>query len=292
MEPIVFSTEGFEACMSLRGGLLTRLRWNGVPLLRDGPEGADALRSACYPLVPFGNRVRGNRFRFAGEDYRLEPNTDWDPHYVHGEGWLAGWDIVRADARFVELAFRHGGSAGTPYRYEARQTFRIEDGAFAMGLAVTNRGDRALPFGLGWHPYFPLTPETTLEAPARLFWTETEGWLPGERTEIPTDLDFQTHKSLPDRWVNNGFEDWSGRAVIRWPERGTGVVLEADPLFHHAFVFVSDTAFDPTYRRDYFCFEPMSHLADAHNMDSLGGLEVLAPGETLSGSVRLRPERF
>ena len=68
--------------------------------------------------------------------------------------------------------------------------------------------------------------------------------------------------------------------------------LSADPLFRHAFVFVSDTGFDPAFQRDYFCFEPMSHLADGQNMPGLGDLKVLRPGETLSGSVRLTPARL
>ena len=56
------------------------------------------------------------------------------------------------------------------------------------------------------------------------------------------------------------------------------------------FLFVSDTAFDPAYARDFFALEPMSHLPDGHNQPDLGGLVRLAPGETLSGGIRLAPE--
>jgi aldose 1-epimerase len=146
-----------------------------------------------------------------------------------------------------------------------------------------------MPFGLGWHPYFPMTSKTTLLAPARKFWTEVEGWLPGERTTIPEDLDFSSPRMLPHRWVNNGFEDWSGEALVTWPERATTLHLTADAIFKHAFVFVSDTAFDPSFKRDYFCFEPMSHLANGHNMPDLGDLKVLAPGQSMFGSIYLTP---
>ena len=88
----------------------------------------------------------------------------------------------------------------------------------------------------------------------------------------------------------NGFEDWSGEAVIAWPEHQMQLHLTADPLFAHAFVFVSDTVFDPQFKREYFCFEPMSHLANGHNLPDLGGLQVLEPGRQLSGSIRLRPQ--
>ena len=77
-----------SARISTTGGLLLHYSWlrDGltIPLLRPATDNADALSSACYPLVPFGNRVRGNRFTFKGHDYSLRPNRDWDPHYLHG----------------------------------------------------------------------------------------------------------------------------------------------------------------------------------------------------------------
>lgn len=262
-----------------------------VPLLRAAPgDDADALHSACYPLVPFANRVRDNRFRFDGTTYTLEPNTDWDRHRLHGEGWTSDWRIVSADGCRAEMAFHHDSDAGTPYRYSATQTFTLSADGLQLTLAVTNEGDRPLPFGLGWHPYFPLTPQTTLEARSRFYWTEVDAWLPGERAAIPKDLDFARPRKLPRRWVNNGFEGWGGTARIVWPERSVMVEMTADPLFRHAFLFVGDKDFDPDYADDYFCFEPMSHLADGHNMAGLGDLVVLAPGERLSGSIVLRPQ--
>lgn len=286
-----------SARISTAGGLVLGLWWQrgetNLPLLRPAAgDTAGALASGCYPLVPFGNRVRGNAFRFDGREYCFQPNTAWDPHYLHGEGWQAEWSVAKMDADSVALSFEHLAGEGTPYRYVATQQFSFEGGAFVLTLSVTNRGAAALPFGLGWHPYFPMTPQTTLLAPAHKYRTEVEGWLPGEAVEIPEDVDFRTPRSLPHRWVNNGFEDWSGEARIDWPEHGARLSLRADPLFRHAFVFVSDAVFDPAFQRDYFCFEPMSHLANGHNLPGLGDLAVLQPGETLSGSIRMTPARL
>ena len=161
-----------------------------------------------------------------------------------------------------------------------------------MTLMVENCGEHAMPFGIGWHPYFPMTPNTTLLAPARKFWTEVEDWLPGEQTAIPENLDFSSPAPLPHQWVNNGFEDWSGEALISWPEWNTSLHLTADAIFKHAFVFVSDTTFDPTFKRDYFCFEPMTHLANGHNMSGLGDLTVLGPGQSMSGDIHMRASRI
>ncbi len=292
----LFSIEkdGLKARVSTQGGVVQDLFWSRggdtVPLLRPGPQDeAGALAAGCFPLVPFGNRVRNNRFQFEHQVYALSPNTAWDPHYLHGEGWLANWQVADQSPEAIMLRFEHTDGEGTPYRYEATQRFAMTDGGLHLTLSVTNRGKVALPFGLGWHPYFPMTPQTRLTAPAALHWTEVEGWLPGERAPIPEDIDFHTARGLPHRWVNNGFEDWSGEAIIDWPEFKTRLTLSADPLFRHAFIFVSDTTFDPTFHRDYFCFEPMSHLADGQNLSDLGGLIVLQPGETLAGSIRLTP---
>lgn len=282
--------------VSTGGGIVLGFWWDveggRIPLLREAPsDSAGALASGCYPLVPLGNRVKGNRFSFGGRDYSFEPNTDWDKHYLHGEGWQSAWSLISQTGSAVELAFSHRGG-GTPYVYDAKQSFSLSDAGLEMRLTVENKGDVALPFGLGWHPYFPMTPATTLLAPASKFWTEVEGWLPGEATAIPADLDFSSPAPLPNHWVNNGFEGWSGEALISWPERGTQLRLTADPLFRHAFVFVSDTAFDTAFKRDYFCFEPMSHLANGHNLPGLGDLTVLEPGAQLTGAIRLRPEKI
>lgn len=280
--------------VSTSGGTVLGFWWSRqgeqVPLLRPAPDDhADALSSGCYPLVPFGNRVKGNRFSFEGHEYQFTANTGWDPHYLHGEGWTSEWSVIEQTDAELELAFAHQGGH-TPYHYRAEQKFSLVDNALEMRLSVTNLGDRALPFGLGWHPYFPMTPGTTLFAPAKRLWTEVEGWLPGEAVDIADDLDFSTPSGLPHRWVNNGFEDWSGEALISWPERRAELHLTAGPLFRHAFIFVSDTSFDPAFDRDYFCFEPMSHLANGHNMSGLGDLKTLRPGESLSGAIRLRPQ--
>ncbi|MBY2989808.1 aldose 1-epimerase [Rhizobium leguminosarum] len=279
--------------VSTRGGLVLGF-WRDVGSARTAllrpclSDDVDALGSSCYPLVPFGNRVKDNKFSFEGSDYHFRLNTDWDKHYLHGEGWQADWSIGRRTPTSVVLVFAHEGQ-GTPYEYQARQRFALDEQGLTMTLAVENRGQRSLPFGLGWHPYFPMTPKTTLLAPARKFWTEVEGWLPGHQTEIPKELDFSSPASLPQHWVNNGFEDWSGEALITWPERNTSLHLTADAIFKHAFVFVSDTTFDTSFKRDYFCFEPMSHLANGHNMPDLGGLKVLKSGEAISGSIHMRP---
>ena len=281
-----------RAVVSTRGGALLRLLIDRdgqeTPLLRDGAESEQTgpLEAGCFPLVPFGNRIRGNRFEFEGRHHELAPNVEWDRHYLHGDGWLGEWRLLEQTPQSVLLGFEHARTNG-PYAYTASQRFTLDATGLEIVLGVTNQGETALPFGLGWHPYFPLDPATTLTAPAAGWWTEGEHWLPDGYGPLPAELDFSTARTLPRHWLNNGFDGWNGRAEIDWPARGLGLSLESTCGCY--FVFVSDRTFDPTYREDFFCFEPMSHPADAHNLPERPGLVRLAPGESMSASMRLRP---
>jgi aldose 1-epimerase len=65
------------------------------------------------------------------------------------------------------------------------------------------------------------------------------------------------------------------------------LAISTIPALGRYFVFVSEKTFDPAYAEDFFCFEPMSHTANGHHLAALSGLTTLAPGESLSSSMRL-----
>ncbi len=66
--------------IGLQGGMLLGFaRQDGqerTELMRPAqPDGeTDPLRASCFPLLPFGNRVRGNSFAFAGRRFSLRLN--------------------------------------------------------------------------------------------------------------------------------------------------------------------------------------------------------------------------
>lgn len=278
-----------------RGAVIAGFVWqdtNGIeiPLMRNGTaHGGDPLKAACFPLLPFCNRVLDNRFSFAGREYEFQPNQPWDRHYLHGDGWLSRWSVSARTDTSVGFAMTRSADPVSPYAYAATIDYTVTDRKLVVALAVTNQGGSALPFGLGLHPYFPLTPATTLQAPARGYYPEEAEFMPGVREAVPPDLDFRQPTMPPRRWINNWFAGWNGTAEIVWPERQLALAIEADLAFEDYFVFMSDRRFEPDFAGDYFCFEPMTHAANAHRSADLAGLVVLAPGETLSRSVSFRP---
>lgn len=258
------------------------------PLLRPAHHGGMGApdETSAFPLVPFGNRVGGNAFTFQGRDYLVTPNAG-DRYRLHGDGWLSDWSIEATSESSATLVLRHKADAAAPWDYLARQTVTLDDCGLALTLSVKNTGMNALPFGLGWHPYFPLTRRTRLTAAAASVWLEGADHLPIEEVPLPADLDFRKVAPLPDTWVNNGFEGWNGRARIDWPEHGLTIKIDADPIFSRYVVYRPDTARDATYVGDWFCFEPMTHTIDGFSMAKMGGLVPLGPDERIEGRIRL-----
>ena len=277
MDEIRIADGGLEISVSRQGGAIRGAAFHGRAFLqpRGGPDGG----MASFPLMPFGNRVEYNVMTVHGRDYSFQPNTD-DPLYLHGDGWLGLWNVEAQDERSLTLSYEHEAGRVSPYRYSASQGFSVSDRRLENVLSVTNRGGTSMPFGLGFHPFFPLTPNATLLAPASLLWTERQGYLPDAPVAIPAELDFSTPRPVPDRWINNAFEGWKGAASIRWPELDLGADIEMDGIFGNYMIFAPGNA-------GFFCLEPMSHLPNGHHMRDFGGLVLLAPGESLAGRMTI-----
>ncbi len=272
---------GLTVDVSPLGGAILSAHWHGIPILTPTPTPGLASQiigaEACFPLVPFGNRIEHNSFQFDGRTHALEPNTA-DPLVLHGDGWRQRWTILLHESHRIIFRYRHETA---PFAYEATQAITLEDSGLTLSLAVTNKAADPLPHGLGFHPYFPRTQQTRLFARAAYCWTERENHLPGIAIPLPEDLDFSAGAPLPDRWLNNAFDGWDGHARIEWPENGLALSIEADKGLSH-FVLYSPSASD-----GYFCFEPMSHRPNGHHDPLGGGLVPLAPDAQLSRHIRL-----
>lgn len=266
--------------VSRKGGALTEaMTADGRPFLRGLKGPFDVRASACYPLVPIGNRVGGNRFRHDGVDYVMRPNTD-EPLYLHGDGWLADWEAERSSETRLRLALDHLEPAHGPHRYRAEQEIELDGPSLHMRISVENRGSVALPFGIGLHPFFP-NDDAQISFSAGAFWTEAPDRLPRDRQDITPDLDFTRPRGLDGLVLNNAYEGWNGHARIDWPGRGMSLELTADPVFSTLM------AYAPANDRSFFCLEPMSHLPNALGVSGSAGMHVLAPGQTLSGAIRM-----
>ncbi|MHA1553734.1 MAG: aldose 1-epimerase [Alphaproteobacteria bacterium] len=252
-----------------------------VPVMRpwDGSDSPFAL--GCNVLAPFSNRIAGGGFTHDGVFHEIAPNLDGEPYPIHGDGFQRAWDVVEASPRAVHLVLRDGAIG--PFRYRADLTYRLDAGRLSAGLTLANTGERRLPFGGGFHPWFPRRIDTRLQFHATGLWLEDARHLPTEHVGLGSrpDWDFATARRLPREWINNAFTGWPGRAVIRQPETGLVVEITGSDKLSVAIVF------SPDERADFFCFEPVSHAVDAHNQPQLSGLTELETGETMAFSMSI-----
>lgn len=280
MERLRLSAGALEAeLLPGLGGALAALRWRHRgrmrSLLRETPGGArDVLQTACFPLVPFSNRVRNGRFGFRGREVSLD-------EALHGQGWRAVWAVVARDACSATLRFVHTRGVW-PWAYEARQSFSLDPDGLTVTLSVTNRDSEAMPCGLGLHPYFQKDLRTVLSAAVGGVWRNDAELLPEARVAAigPFDL---VEAPMAMRVLDHGFDGWDGRATIRWVTHALRITAIGTER-----VQVYAPAGEP-----YFCFEPVTNATDAFNRmgDEPGrfGVAVLEPGEIAAIGVRFAP---
>ena len=114
---------------------------------------------------------RGGRFQWEGKDYQLPTNDPSGKNAIHGFACRRPWRVLDqgADDRGAWLQAEFWGSRDAPESlalwpadYRMRLTFRLEPRSLRLEAVVDNSGDRPLPFGLGYHPYFrvPLVPSS------------------------------------------------------------------------------------------------------------------------------------
>ena len=262
------------------GGSIARFDWQGEPLMRRR-FGDSILEVSCFPLVPFCNRIAHGEFAAGSKRIKLQPNMPGGdhPHPLHGFGWLSSWTVIEQGEAHVLLRHDHQPDQW-PWAYEAEQHFGLTDGGLHHTMCLRNMGDTPMPAGLGFHPYFPRTEQTTFHGLHCGEWTTS-----GEG--LPVSLDLQT--DAKDRWrgqpvatrpLDTVYVKRQGLLTITWPERRLGLTIDPSAGLEFTAVFAPNSA-------DFFCIEPSSQMTDAVNHPDVAGngLVLLEPGEELAVSV-------
>ena len=253
-----------------------------IALFRPTPKNsADILAYSSFPLVPYCNRIRGGRFTFRGREIRIANNLPGDASPLHGQGWLAPWEVVRLEEAEAELRFVHEPGEW-PWRFEARQTFALDSGGLTAIIACTNLSTDPMPCGLGHHPYFTCTSKTRIDTEVETAWTIDEKVLPVEQVPAEGRYDLR-NRLVCGQDLDNGFGGWGGRALITDPALPVTIEMSsADARFFQLYSPASG---------GIFVAEPVSHANAALNAPEEEwpalGMRVLEPGETMRLAMRV-----
>jgi aldose 1-epimerase len=273
------------------GGAITSFDWRGnadapTPIFRRAESvdaGTDPNALACYPLVPYSNRIGGARFMFGGRSIEVPCNRSTEALPIHGDGWLQPWTLVESSPVRATLALDR--SLCLPYAYRATLVYELEEATLTVSLAVENAGCERMPFGLGLHPFLSREPKTHLSAAANGVWLSGADWLPVRHVSVPPAWQFGVAYPLPNVLVNHAFTDWSGHATVVWPARNLSLTISATTDYYVLYTPPGE---------DFFCFEPVDHPINAVNLPGgadAHGMTVLAPGERLAHEFRFMVAR-
>jgi aldose 1-epimerase len=251
-------------------------------------------------LAPWANRLDGDAYFANGKRYLINGDItsirrDANGLPIHGLLlFCEGWSVIQQSASSVtsRLEFwRHPEwMAQFPFAHTIEITHRLENNQLEVETAIENHSSEPMPLCIGFHPYFQLSDsprdEWKLTIPAREGVVLSDKLIPTGETR-PFDLPHPMQ--LAGVSLDAVFTGLTGDAFLA-EGRGQRVSVRFGPKFPVAIVYAPQG-------QPFFCFEPMTALTNAFNLDHAGkleerngGLQHIAPGATWRESFWIKPE--
>jgi aldose 1-epimerase len=233
------------------GGRIASLRLFGAERLRQRGTGPGPLQWGCYPMVPWGGRLRHGRFRAGGAAHRLPANLG--AHAIHGTGTDRAWRV--GDDGALRLAL------GPPWPFGGTAVHRVELGRTSVRCVLeVHAGPVPMPAQAGWHPWF-VRPVELEFAPGPMYRRDDEG--------IP---DGTLVTAAPGPWD----DCFSGVAAPPRLHFADGLVVAVESSCSHWVVYDEP--------EDAICVEPMTGPPDGFNLAPV----LVSPGDPLVAELVLR----
>ena len=259
-----------------RGGMVRALERAGRPILRAAPPASsEPFDSACFPLAPYVNRIAHGDFTWEGAAYHLAPNHAGQRHPLHGTAWLGAWQVQSHDHTSASLTHHHAAGPDWPFAFMLQQDFALSPAGLEITLTLHNTGDRSMPAGLGFHPWFSRDQVRTIAFTSRSVWLADADMLPTH--EAPADAlgDWQRGSGLTrNDLVDHCYSGWEqSMRIVR--SDGDVLVEGDDTPFLHLYIPPGEA---------FFCAEPQSTMPDAVNRQCP---PPLAPGASTRIAMRI-----
>ncbi|RED96130.1 aldose 1-epimerase [Marinoscillum furvescens] len=129
---------------------------------------ADLLANDWYKqsiLFPYPNRLRDGKYTFEGEEFQFPINEPATNNQLHGMVYNSSFEVVDTTASPSEASLKlvheyDGGLDYYPFPFRLSVTYTHTKSDFKVLFELENTGNRTLPYGLGWHPYFQFNGES------------------------------------------------------------------------------------------------------------------------------------
>lgn len=272
-------------------------------------------------LAPWANRLDQQAFYANGKKYifNMTLGNVRGENPIHGFlSTASGWQVlaVKADKQSAWVTsrlefYRHPDwMAQWPFAQVIEMTQRLHDGALEVHIKLENLSTDPMPVAIGFHPYLQLTDskreDWTIHVSARSHYLLQPNKIPTGQTEPITNF-FKNPDAAPlsDYNLDDGFGDLirnsQGRAQFSVSGKHQKMTIEFGPKYQAAVIFSPNpknmharpgrAPQDP----NFICFEPMSSITDALNLEHEGklhGLQYIAPGGSWEESFWVIPSGF
>lgn len=262
-------------------------RWRDVLRPTPEPGAAAASATACYPLIPWSNRVAGGLFSFAGVTWELDRNEK-DRNALHGVAMNHPWRVLERTPERLRLGFDSEGVPPQkwPWRFSSELTYELRGDRLVVDTLLRNEADEPVPAGFGHHPYFVRrmdgdAEEVRVRIPAAEMFELVECIPHDAPVPVEPRVDFRELRTLGDVHIDDDLTGLSddGASLIRY--EALDIVHEADPLYTQRILFAPPD-------KDFFALEPATNANDGFNLFDRGiagnGVFTLAPGESASAA--------
>ena len=174
-DQLLLKSSSGEICARIdlaKGASIQDLTLEGVDLIREHPRFGYADSYASAIMSPFVNRLDAGTYTFAGQRYTLPLNNPKDGAAHHGLVYNQTFRLLDQvlEADHATLVFEHdysGHLAGYPFPHRLLVDYQFEARQFAVRLTIQNTGTSAMPYSLGWHPYFQVQDRNLTEVSFR-----------------------------------------------------------------------------------------------------------------------------
>jgi len=212
---------------------------------------------ACFPLLPYSNRIADGCFQIGGSAYELPGNFAGVEHPLHGVGWIRPWFVQEQHTDRCSLCLIHGGDADWPCAFTAVQEIVLTESGLELRLDLINNGECAMPYGIGQHPYIRRPAGTRIFAPVEGVWLTDEQQVPTHRVSLPEQWNLPQGRVFDTCLVDHCFDGLGGDVHVAWPD-GSGLRISCSPAL--PFLVVHSVP-----ERDFVCLEPVSQRPNAFN---------------------------
>jgi galactose mutarotase-like enzyme len=252
-----------------RGALVTSFQVAGRELLyMDDSTLYDAsknVRGGIPVLFPSPGKLTSDTFAHEGR-----VGTDLKQH---GFARLMAWHVAHSSADTLALELESDAStlARFPWSFQAQLSFHLIGRCLQLRFTLRNTDTTALPFALGYHPYFRVAEAD--KAHVSIASHATQAFDNVRKQIVPFQGFDLTQHELDIHLLDHG----SDACALAWPD-GSQLRVRADPEFAVWVVWT-------LAQRDFVCIEPWTARGGALN----SGLNLLTvePGHARTLQVEL-----